>query len=188
MPMGPKYNGLDTCKALIHYDQRCASTAAAASNACAVARNKECGKYAIMISDAFMQGVQSCSGDNTVCGDLNGCVDTLLASATHTATQVKVRNDYCTTCGADAGPMCPGEFFRITPDGVGPGYLVIQLSDPMLADVDAKCTGKALDLSMPGTCRDAFLACASAVAQNAAPMQPPECMPPMPQPMGDAGQ
>lgn len=187
-PSGPVAAGTEACEAQIRFDQRCADNDAGTSSACADARRKDCGKFGTVLSDVYRNAIVACETEAAMCGDANGCIDGKLAAAVPTQAQTKVRDAYCTTCGAEAGATCAADFFRITADGVGAGYLILQVSDSVLLDLRAKCTGTALDLTQPGvTCRDAFTGCAGNTAQNAAPVLPDVCQPPpMPQPDMDA--
>ncbi len=171
--------GTESCVAQIRYDQRCADNDAGTSSACSAAREKDCGKFVSALSDVYRKAIVACYTDASTCGQNSTCVDELLAVATPTAAQIKVRTDYCATCGPEAGATCARDFYTITPDGAGAGYGVIRLSDLVLIDLEAKCTGAGLDLSMPAmTCREAFTACVTTVTTGASPVLPDKCQPP----------
>lgn len=170
------------CEAIISYDQRCADNDAGASNTCAVARKKDCGKVVPTMNSVYGDAIVACYTATAACGATDQCVATRLVGVTPTATQAKVRDDYCATCGEQAGPNCKGDFFRIGAAGNGDGFVVLQASDALAQYMDVKCTGPALDLKGFPTCRDAFNACTGGVSQAAAPQLPDACQPPPPPP------
>jgi hypothetical protein len=102
---------------------------------------------------------------------------------------LKVRDDYCATCGDEAGPDCKTAFFGISNDeGNGDGFLILQVSDDVARNIDAKCTGAALNPADLGAtnCRDGFAYCATNEQQRALPTLPDTCQPPPPSDDGGA--
>jgi hypothetical protein len=113
-----------------------------------------------------------------------------MATMQPTAAMLKVRDDYCATCGDEAGPDCQNAFFRISADdGNGDGFLILQVSDDVAKDIDTKCTGAALNPADLGAtnCRDGFAYCAINEQQNAMPPLPDSCFPPPPPDNPDGG-
>jgi hypothetical protein len=172
----------DACLAIIAYTQRCADSNEGRSDACAAARQAQCDAMTAQFSVAYHDAVVACFTATVQCGDTDQCVGNKLSQTNPSAAMLKVRDDYCATCGAEAGPDCANAFYKISDDGYGDGVMLLQMSDALVADIDSKCTGSALDIAGSGAtnCRDAFGYCAANEADNALPPVPDECNPPAP--------
>jgi len=182
--------GNDACVAVIGYDKRCADTPEAQSDACANARKAGCDKSTLTMSVDYHAAAVKCFTTTVQCGDTDACVSAELAKAKPTDAMLKVRDDYCATCGDEAGPDCKNAFFKISADdGNGDGYMILQVSDDVARDIDAKCTGSALDIAGQGAtnCREGFAGCAQGELENAAPALPDACSPPPPPDPPDQG-
>jgi hypothetical protein len=184
---GPATNA--ACEAIIAYDQRCSDTQEMHTQKCGDDRKTTCTQATKTMSDAYRSAVVACFTSSVACGDTDACVSDKLSTGQPTAAMLKVRDDYCATCGDEAGPDCKNAFFRISnDDGNGDGYMILQVSDDVAADIDAKCTGSALNPADLGAtnCRDGFAYCATNEQQNALPTLPDSCQPPPPADDGGA--
>jgi hypothetical protein len=171
----------DACEAIIATAQRCADTPEARTPACAQARRADCDQATATMSVAYHDAVVECFTATMPCGDADTCIRDQLAKSGPTEAMRKVKVDFCATCGDEAGPDCAAAFFRISADdGMGAGFTVLEASDVVVRDIDAKCTGSALDVAGQGAtdCPSAFVACAQGELENAKPQLPDACLPP----------
>jgi hypothetical protein len=179
----PPTPGDEACNAIIAFDQRCSDTPEVRTQACADARKATCSAMTKAMGDAYRVAVIACFTASVACGDTDACIAGRLSGVQPSGPMLRVRDDYCATCKAEAGPTCADDFYKISNDtGNGDGFLILQVSDDIARSIDAKCTGAALKPADFGatTCREGFLYCATSEAQNAGPGMPDQCAPPPP--------
>lgn len=182
-PGDPPTASAAVCGALIAFDQRCSDTAEMRSKACGDGRKTTCDAWTNTMGSAYRAAVTACYTGTVGCNDIDACMSEKLTPTQPTAAMLKVRDDYCATCGTEVGASCHDDFYKISKDeGNGDGFLVLQVSDAVAAAIDAKCTGSALHPADLGatTCRDGFLYCATNEQQNAGPGLPDSCFAPAP--------
>ena len=182
--------GTEACLAKIAYDQRCADTAEMKSDACASGRKTDCDKVVQEMAAAYRAAVVACYTPQLQCGDDDACITEKLTGTAPTAAMLKLRDDYCTTCGTEVGPTCKDDFYTLSQtDGNGDGYLILQFSDDIVQAIDNDCTGSKLDKTANGatSCREAFFDCVSTDQYNAVPALPDVCYPQAPAQNDDGG-
>jgi hypothetical protein len=154
------------CVASVAYYQRCGS---GVTPACVDTKKQECVKEEALYSAAYIKAATSCEGPTAAC-DLqtkHDCEARALAAATPTTAQAKLRDDYCKTCSPTSS-KCPTTFYTFgtgtTTDGVG--YFAFVMNDSTIAQMDASCTGSALEIGQL-RCQDAFAGCIQGIYTKA---------------------
>jgi hypothetical protein len=136
------------CSSVSDYAKQCNKTDQCTQDIIAA-----CPSITSQFSGAYLAAATACLKPPYDCSDggnpgLTHCLDQQLASATPTAAQMQVKNDFCLQCpdGADKNnPTACSQFFTITYDDAGkmssPGYFVLVVNDSLAQQIDQRCTG-----------------------------------------------
>jgi hypothetical protein len=171
-------NITDACERMIVYQQRCGTGNAATSSACAEGRRQQCGAQHASESEAYRDAVLACIDERTTCADdIEGCLFDKLWTATPTAGQLKVRDDFCDRCKA-GGSACARDFFVTGTDGghrdAGVGFLLLTVGDEIASKVNQACAHHMIAMD----CAGEFSACVGTELYLALPNDPPACSTP----------
>ena len=159
------------CVASVAYYQRCGS---GVTPACVDTKKQECAKEESVYSAAYINAATTCEAPTSACDPQTkrDCEARALAGATPTTAQTKLRDDYCKTCNPTSS-KCATTFysFGTGTSTDGPGYFGFVMNDATVAQMDASCTGSALQIGNL-RCQDAFAGCIQQIyAQAVQPIQ-----------------
>lgn len=123
--------------------------------ACSQAAREQCSTFQPTFSEAFQSAVVSCAKEFSPCiADFHACIRGRSASATPTAVQAKVKEDFCAVCSDANGSDACARFFV---DGssaertwglTGVGLGVLTVNDTIAAEIGSACIG--VDISASG--------------------------------------
>ena len=135
----PTYSGVDAyCKALVAYCNRCNPQL----GACDVANFSKCEQVAAEYGKDGRTALVACV-DKAACdkdAGVDRCVRDKLLTATPTAAQTKLAQDFCAECAGDAGATsCATDFYVHADGGPGPGESLLEWNDVVINGIDTAC-------------------------------------------------
>ena len=128
------------------------------SPSCSTSLGADCLKLASILAPSILESAKSCV-EQTACGsDPLGCIGKSLGTATPSAAQTKLANDYCDSCSVVGGEACKKAFFG-TASVPGLAIALLPFGDGPVGAVDEACTKSVLGKT---ACQAAFSTCVGA--------------------------
>jgi hypothetical protein len=170
----PDAGGGSLCSAMGEYAAQCHHT-----DSCTKASLDACPAHSEVLGSAYLQSATACYSSPYDCTShgtaaLAACLTGAQFTVTPTATQEKVRMDFCTLCpdGPTGAPGYCSQFFSGAANSLG--GLVLPYSDAIAEKIDRQCTASTTqpDGSVDGgvavlDCVHAFAQCARAAVPAA---------------------
>ena len=139
----------------------------ASKTACDDALVADCADVVDILSEPFIETTRNCVDDKA--GSPTGCLVKGLGGLKPTAAHKALAAAFCSNCAFGA-PGCEGVFFSADGSDYALGTAILPLSDAVVSEVTAECTGGP-------TCAGTFVNCAQGVlTKRALPTETAKCL------------